>query len=75
MKSHHQDYFLVHHAHTIEVDHVDVPVAQIAIRLLVDREVEEIIFVATAAIDVRQNGLAREPTSQSPHIATRSGCF
>lgn len=75
MKSLRQNYFPVHRAHAVEVDHVDVPVAQIAIRLLVDREVEEIVFVATAAINVRQNGLAREPTSQSPRTATHSGCF
>lgn len=75
MKTLPENYLLVHRADAVEVDHVDVPVAQIAIGLLVDREVEEVVFVAAAAIDVRQNCLAREATSKRPSIATRSGCF
>lgn len=44
-------YVVVHVEHGIHVEHVDVAVAQVALRLEVDGEIEEVEAVADVAVD------------------------
>ena len=67
-------YVFVEHTHRVEIDHVHVAVAHVAVRLLVHRQVQEVVHVLAVLVDDAHERVSRVAVSLGGRDATCSGC-
>ena len=60
-------YTVVEKAHGLQVDHVHVPVAHVAVGFLVERQVEEIVPVLAGLVQDLHEHLAAKPRARTSH--------